>query len=77
MKCTHRPMSNGWSGGTTSAPTTWCGRCKANVEVDAQWAHDYYDRKVQRATASHENGLRRDLAAIEQDRQYLLRQIGT
>lgn len=42
MMCRHRPISNGWSGGATAPPTTWCGRCHEFVAIDREWALTYY-----------------------------------
>jgi hypothetical protein len=43
------PISNGWSGGTRDGqelhPTTWCGRCKGNFEVDDDWIDRYLEMK--------------------------------
>lgn len=41
--CKHRPISNGWSSRWSrehgqDPATTWCGYCKAYIEIDAEWA---------------------------------------
>lgn len=42
------PISNGFSGGDGTKPTTWCGYCKGEFEVDDDWINRYLEMKRKR-----------------------------